>query len=383
MQLDRDGTMSVEFRDGRVVTAALGNSPFAPTSAILRTTVYVSTWQLHLRTVHNDDVYVELPAPDHRAPVSDRPTIYLDQNHWSTITLAVHYPERITNAAEFDAAARVIGLANAGEVILPMSAGHMSETCKQRDPTERYKRALTIAQLSRGWQLRDPLHLRHLELQSALAARYKRPQIAPPAAITLEPDALYSARDSELPPVGDDFPPLAQELLHAVRCAAGNIDTMLDGDFVPMPSNAGWAAGFQEFADFLRASPSSKELKRQRTLAKFVVDLGTELTSAAYAAGVSPESMTDWAITHSEHDLQNLPALGLHREVIHEKLSDPQMRWKENDLVDMMYLTSAAGYCTFVVAERSHASHIRNGLRRLGLATQIHPNLRSFSEALP
>jgi hypothetical protein len=77
-----------------------------------------------------------------------------------------------------------------------------------------------------------------------------------------------------------------------------------------------------------------------------------------------------------------MPALGLYREVLHEKLSDSQLRWQDNDLVDMMYLTSAAGYCEHVVAERAHASRIRDGLRRLGRSTQMHPNLRSLAEII-
>lgn len=51
-----------------------------------------------------------------------------------------------------------------------------------------------------------------------------------------------------------------------------------------------------------------------------------------------------------------MPALGLFREVLHENLSDGQLRWKENDLVDMMYLTAEAGYCDHLVGERARAA---------------------------
>ena len=61
-----------------------------------------------------------------------------------------------------------------------------------------------------------------------------------------------------------------------------------------------------------------------------------------------------------------------------DALSDGQLRWADNDLTDMMYLTSAAGYCDYVVGERAHTSHIANGLRRLGRAGNLHPNLRSL-----
>jgi hypothetical protein len=104
-----------------------------------------------------------------------------------------------------------------------------------------------------------------------------------------------------------------------------------------------------------------------------------ELPKAAHSAGITPQEMSDWTRNHSERDVHDMPALGLYRELLHEKLADPQLRWHDNDLVDMMYLSSAAGYCEHVVAERAHASHIRNGLRRLGRSTQMHPNLRSLA----
>jgi hypothetical protein len=85
---------------------------------------------------------------------------------------------------------------------------------------------------------------------------------------------------------------------------------------------------------------------------------------------------------HSEGDLRGMPCLGLFREVLHEKLCYPKLRWESNDLVDMMFLTAAAAYSQHVVAERAHASHITNGLRRLGIGRVVHPNLRSLVQQL-
>ena len=103
-------------------------------------------------------------------------------------------------------------------------------------------------------------------------------------------------------------------------------------------------------------------MKRRRTHVKFIADLGRELPEEAHRAGVTSKEMSDWTLNHSEEELRLMPALGLYREVLHEKLSDGQLRWFDNDLVDMMYLTSAAGYCDHVVGERTHASHILNAL---------------------
>jgi hypothetical protein len=92
--------------------------------------------------------------------------------------------------------------------------------------------------------------------------------------------------------------------------------------------------------------------------------------------------MSDWALNYSEEDLPGMPTLGLFREVLYEKLSNGQLRWADNDLIDMMYLTAAVGYCDYVVGERPHAAHIANALRRLGKADKPHRHLKSLMKQL-
>jgi hypothetical protein len=382
MRLERDGTMSVTFADGRSVTAPLGRDAFGPTSAIASSTYLPQSSRLHLRTTRGDDVFVDLPQPAEFAPLAGRPTIYLDQNHWSTLTNMLHQPDRVSNEGERAAAAQLIELVTARKVVLPMSSAHLSETCKQVDAEQRYQRALTIAQLSAGWQLRDPLDLRRFEIRQVLTVRYRHFCLLPPAAVTLEPNAVHSSRGTDLPAVTTDLPMEAQWAVHAIRCIGGILDAVLDAEHIPTSIAPGWTSGLQQFATFLQNNPSGKELKRRRTHAKFIADLGRELPEEAHRAGVTPEEMSDWTLNHSEEDLRQMPALGLFREVLHEKLSDGQLRWVHNDLVDMIYLTSAAGYCDHVVGERAHASHIANGLRRLGRPSRVHRNLRSLVKQL-
>ncbi|ONH30709.1 hypothetical protein BL254_23950, partial [Protofrankia sp. BMG5.30] len=248
-----------------------------------------------------------------------------------------------------------------------MSSAHISETCKQVDVEQRYRRALTIVRLSAGWQLRDPLELRRLEIRQALTMRYRDRRLILPAVVTLEPNAIQSGRIETVPPADANLPLQAQWAIRTMAHIGGIVDVMLDARHVPMISADGWAAGFQRFASFLRDNPTAREMKRRRTHAKFIADIMPELMEEAARAGVTPDEMTDWTLNHSEEDLRSMAALGLFREILHEKLSDGNLRWEGNDLVDMMYLTAAAGYCDHVVGERVHTSHIANGLRRLVL----------------
>jgi hypothetical protein len=378
MRLERDGTMSIDFADGRHIRFSLGRDAFGPASALASSTLLPLSSQLNLQTTRGHDIVVDLPQPADLAPLRRRPTIYLDQNHWSTLTNTIHQPDRVKDEHERNAAVRLIELAQAREVILPMSAAHLSETAKQVDREQRYRRALTIAQLASGWQLRDPLDLRRFELRQALTVRYRRRCLIPPAAVTLEPGAVHAGRGSTLPDADAELPPQAQWTVHAIRCIAGIIDAVLDAEPVPMTPVPGWAAGLQQFAEFLRDNPTGKEVKRRRTYAKYIADLGRELPEAAYCAGITPADMSDWVRNYSEQDLLGMPTLGLFREVLHEKLSNGQLRWPDNDLIDMMYLTAAVGYCDYVVGERPHAAHISNALRRLGRVNRLHRHLQSL-----
>lgn len=374
--------MSVLFTDGRNATAPLGHEGFGNNSAIAASTYLPQSSQLHLLTTRGDDILVDLPGPIELAPLDGRPTIYLDQNHWSTLTNTIHQPDRVTNEEELEAATHLIELATRRRVVLPMSSAHMSETCKQVDIEERYKRALTVTQLSAGWQLADPLAIRRFELRQALTGRYHQRWLALPPAVTLEPDAVHANREKSLQAIDSDLPEQARWAVHAIRCIGGNLDTMLDTEHIPMGPVPGWAAQFQRFAAFLAANPTGPEMKRQRTHAKFIVDLGRELAEEAHRAGITPEQMSDWALHHSDDDLRHMPALGLFREVLHEKLCNGRLRWEQNDLIDMMFLTAAGGYCDHVVGERAHTSHLRNALRRLGRATNVHHNIRTLVKHL-
>jgi hypothetical protein len=132
----------------------------------------------------------------------------------------------------------------------------------------------------------------------------------------------------------------------------------------------------------LASDPTGREMRRRRTHAKFIADLGRELPEQADRAGITPEQMSDWVLAHSEADVAGMPCLGLFREVLHEKLSDPGLSWEDNDLVDMVYLTAGAGYCDYLVGENRHVGYLENAQRRLGRKPTVHRKLRTIVKEL-
>jgi len=378
LQVHRSGAVIVVLHDGSIFNTPLETPVFEESSRLQACTYMPRSSLMHFETTAGDSIVFEVPSRLDTAPLKGRPTIYLDQNHWSTLTLALHDSGRIRSADERAAALELIDLAQKREVVLPMSAAHMAETCKETNSINRYQRALTITQLSAGWVLRDPLALRRFELRQAFVQRYRNYSIITPPAVTLDPSALHSGRAEgmlHLPTLPDSD---LQRFEDTMKGAFGNIDTMLDLQSLPVDTSPKWVEGFQRIGTYMRDHPTGPERRRKATWAKFLTDMTVETAVEAAQTQITVEQHREWWFNHAEQDLRDMPCLGLFREVIHEKLSNGNLIWRDNDLTDMFYLTAGAGYCDYLVGEKAHTSHIRNGLRRLGRAQHAHPTLRSF-----
>ena len=119
-------------------------------------------------TMPGERVVVEMrrPGQDLDELRAGRPTVYLDQNHWSTLAAARH-GHRPVRQGEAEAAVRLAELVEAGRILLPVSAGHLVETTPLHG-APRVALAGTVLALGRGWQMRNPLHVRVEEMLHAV-----------------------------------------------------------------------------------------------------------------------------------------------------------------------------------------------------------------------
>jgi len=78
-------------------------------------------------TMPGERAMVELrrPGEDLDTLRAGRPTVYLDQNHWSTLAAARH-GHRPVREGEAEAALHLADLVDAGRILLPVSAGHLA-----------------------------------------------------------------------------------------------------------------------------------------------------------------------------------------------------------------------------------------------------------------
>ena len=375
------GTVTLRRSDGKEARFPLKR--LRHTTAIARATHFRDGNLLFLETVRDEALLVELPGC---APVGqERPVVYLDQNKWSF--LAKHIRHR-GNGAEHEAAQRLIELAMARRVILPMSAGHMFETCKWTKDSERYELALTILCLSHGWQMRHPLDVRRDELRAELAAAVGN-AFTPPAAFTLAAGAVHRQDAmTGLASLGGDLPPDAAAVLRTLTAVQSSYATMLDKDHVEGSVPEGWARALQECTDWLATAGLSPKDRRERMNMMFLSDLKLELARAALEADVPIRTLEEWITGAADEAFGRMPSLGLFRETLIEKLGNAgtrsdgtvtRTRWKTSDLIDLMYLTCAAGHGALVVAERSLVAQMQSALSRLGRPQMV---FRSFPDAV-
>lgn len=380
-----DASVSFLRADGKEARFPLGTSPFSETSAVAR---------LHLAptddslvgpvllavTVAGDDIAFELPSGDDRQQLAGRLVVYLDQNQWSVLSKASNPSARIPDEDRV-AALRLVDLARERQLVLPASSAHYYETTKWTNDAARHRLGLTVLQLSRGWQLRDPLQVRRDEIRASYEQIFlDGPAPCARSVITLMPNTLHGrARGgpaSEPPP---DFPPRLAAEYDALLSATVLIDVMLDYDHIPATPPTGWAQTNQQFSDWLDQERRNSQQKRKSVDVLLLQDLQLELAQEARSSGITPVQMSEWFWQHPTH-LAALPALGLFREVLHDRHLNRGLRWHPNDLTDMFYLSTAAAYTDAVVCERTMGSTLQRGLARLGRTTPVFRRLR---EAVP
>lgn len=375
-------TITLVRSDKKEATFLSRASPFEATSRIARMSYAPDASSVYLETIHGEDIFAELPTIDDPAPHQGRPVVYLDQKDWSALANARYDPTKVPDA-ERHAAEKLIAWARNKEILLPMSSGHMAETCKWTKDEERYRLALTIVQLSSGWQMRDPLDVRRFELRQSFTNRFKHVGLQPLEVFTLEPHAIHGeTRGQEHPEVPDGFPPDIALAFQALLSVSATFDTMLDAYPVAMDPRPGWVARNQRFTDWLAGEKSRSSLqKRQSIDAFFIADTQTEIAEEAFRSGITPSEMSQWVLNERDGQVAVMPCLGLFRETL-QGMNLNNVRWEDNHLTDLIYLTCAAGYADYVVAERSLAGYMQQAMKRMHRPINVYRRIQDLVPVL-
>lgn len=379
-----DGLVAIKFADGRVVAEA------GPTELVGMleqfSVVEYQPWHRRLIFKFRDEYGFECELGSARdpSPIRGRAVVYLDQNQWSTLSKSLFAPQRVPDTERL-AAVRLLEMAEAGAVILPMSSAHLSETGAWSNDAGRSELARTILAGSRGWQVRDVLEVRADEFRQCLAAVGGIDMRPPMPVITLEP---YAALDASVRG-GDDEVSLPADLPEAWRFGylstlsnAVYVACLLNREPTPRGSLAGWMARVQGFSSWLEGERQRSKGDRRKAARLFAAaDATKEIAAAAAEIGLTPAQATEWFARSWDEMTFGAPAITLFRSVMVDKML-AGARWEENDLTDLMYLCTAAAYADHVVGERRTIGLLQQSTRRLGTPVRLHTNLASLVRSL-
>ncbi|GGX97904.1 hypothetical protein [Streptomyces fructofermentans] len=383
MTLDRETSSVILTRsDGQEARTPLAGLPFTPTSLLVRLH-YSPLGGLLAVTRDGDEVAFEVPTRGRTEPLDNRLVVYLDQNMWRPVSETLQGGETVSGE-DRAAAERLAEWVRNRRIVMPASAGHHYETTKWSVADKRYSLGLTILQLSRGWQMRDPLQVRVDEILEMFRCwKGKADSARASSVFTLAPNALHSPPRGVTPYTPpSDFSADDAFRLVSLTSASTYIDVMLDAEHVQPGPETGWVASNQRYSEWLDTQDWDSQQKRRSIDAFLFSDFQRELAEGAYAAGLSLQEVQQWGQKRPVQGFAVLPATGLYREMFHNRHLNKGTKWRRNDLTDMIYLSCAAGYADFVVCERHMREPLEWGVRRLGQTAKVFRRLGEAVSAI-
>lgn len=295
-----------------------------------------------------------------------RPSVYLDQLHWVDLARVEFSPKNVRTAEIRSAGQRIIELARAGQIILPLSGGHELETTVN-DGSWRTDVATLMLELSRGWVLAYPVDVRRQELVAEFI-RYRdgaerAAQLAP---LTLQIDRLHSQDRSTLSDaIADEWPPETEMLLRTLISIGTLFSVLIEDEKIPKADEAAiaWADSMTAAAQHLASNHLARKVSRRWTRTRFEGDMGPDFLKAAVVSGLRADRFAEWLADDAEASYARMPYLGLCRESLHLRLMNAQDTWEANDLVDWLYLPLAAAYTDVVIGEKKWTGYLKRAAR--------------------
>lgn len=370
----RNGLVRIVCQDGQILHDTL-----EPIESQVATSTF--DWEngcIWSTTTRSDLILTEGFNPASSPPLNGRPSVYLDQNRWRTVSDALHDAARVKDPDELRAARDLIRLANDGGIVLPLSMGHLIETAGLNGD-RRYEVGLAMAQLARGWQIRNPLDLWQHEVELSIRRRLGLMENAPILhPIATEPGALFG-RDTSLS-ITDETSNM-DKFMAMLTMPSVVLDALIDPERVPKNPLTKWVAHHAAITAQIHAEDLPKE-QRHRLARRRYWNENIGYYTAAYRR---LSRATDFP-TFSDGELARLFAdsrmVGLVSELFIRRFIDHMSKWRRNDLVDMFHLASAAGYADYVCAEAHTGTQLRDAQRALGRPETVFTTLSELVTAV-
>ncbi|WP_235735344.1 hypothetical protein [Nocardioides alcanivorans] len=378
-QIDfQKGTIRIVAQDGRDVEEEL-EARYRPEDSQIACTIFDwEKWWIWSITTRDDVIVTEGFNPNSPPPFNGRASVYLDQNRWRTVSDALHNPERVKNEEERRAALDLIRLAVDGGIVMPLSMGHALETAGLHGD-RRYEIGVTMAHLSSGWQIRNPVdlwkHEAELSIRTHLGLMDGAPVIHP---IVTEPGALYGS-DTSLG-ITDETPD--QDKFMAMLTMPNVLLSMLvEPEQTPKHPLTTWIDHHARITTQIHAEGMPKDQRRRLARRRYWNE-----NIGFYAAAYRRLTNSADFPTFSDRELVTLlagsPMVGLVSELFVRRFIDHQSKWRRNDLIDMFHLSTAAAYADYVCAETHTGTQLRDAQRALKRPVTVFTSLDALVTAV-
>jgi hypothetical protein len=313
------------------------------------------------------------------------PVVYLDQCHWITLARAAKAPDKINPAEEHKAADYILDLARRDRLILPLSMAHMTETAKAGNTPRRKHLADMMLSLYAGWHMRHPMAVQSLEVRRAISG--ETPVLLRNEIFNRRPGTPFL--QYKPPDLQDSaLPRWAQALIQSLSWRNAWHDVLRSGTYEDAELIAAadigerWARSHQELSTYLSEHPANRDLCLVAVV-RTIADLNLDLTGLVANDGtVVLDSGQRLSLDHLVQFFEQLPYVGRIMEMTHQRIRNAQDEWTAHDLNDMMYLSCAAAYADFVVAERKATHLLQQCASRTTAGAMVLPTLRDLRSRL-
>jgi len=290
----------------------------------------------------------------------------------------VHDPTRVKDLNERRAARDLIRLASDGGIVLPLSTGHLLETAGLFGD-RRYEIGVAMAHLAGGWQMRNPIDLWKHEVDRSIRERLGLLEDAPRLhPIVTEPGALFG-RDTSLG-ITDETSDL-DKFMAMLTMPSVILDLLIDPDRIPKDPLTRWVTHHSAITAQIHTEHLPKEGRRRLARRRYWNENIGYYTEAHRRLTTSTDypAFSDAELTQLFADS---PMVGLVSELFIRRFGDHMSKWKRNDLVDIFYLSSAAGYANYVCAEAHTGTQLRSAQRALGRPETVFTTLDDLVTAV-
>jgi hypothetical protein len=195
---------------------------------------------------------------------------------------------------------------------------------------------------------------------------------------TLEPHAILDDDVHAFEMAADDL----KLFILAHTSPSSILELLLHPDRLPAVPIATWVKRNQSITDVLAESALSTSEKRRAAFAYGWNDNSYPVHLGLARLGLDLNAISHITAREIPRLVSSQPMQSYFSELFVQRHISRSTRWKDNDLTDMMFLSCAAGYASYVAAENQTGTQLQQAQRARGLDATVHLSVEPLVAAI-